>query len=374
MLRFLTAGETHGKCLVAILEGMCSNLYIDEEKINKYLALRQGGYGRGGRMKIEKDTIQILTGIRGGYTLGSPIALMIENKDFSNWDHIMGAKDATDEKKVTMPRPGHADLTGALKYGHSDIRNVLERASARETAIRTAVGAVCVQLLEALEIKLYSRVVSIGSVEDKSAFNPETFEERIGKSDLRMYDSKAEMEAIKLIDEAKRKGESLGGVIEIVIKNVPCGIGSYAHYDRKLDSILGSAILSIQAMKAVEIGDGIENAYNFGSKVHDEIYLKDGKYKRKTNHAGGIEGGMANGEDIVIKAFMKPIPTLYTPLDTVDFETGESKKATVERSDVCAVSAASVVCETVCAFEIAKQILEKYDSDDFNVLKQALLK
>lgn len=374
MLRFLTAGETHGKCLVAILEGMCSNLYIDEEKINKYLQLRQGGYGRGGRMKIEKDSVQILSGIRGGYTLGSPIALMIENKDFKNWEHIMGAKEACDERKVTMPRPGHADLTGALKYGHEDIRNVLERASARETAIRTAVGAVCVQLLEALGIKLYSRVVAIGNVEDKSSYTAEDFEKRISESDLRMYDSKAEEDAIKLIDEAKQKGESLGGVIEIIIKNVPAGIGSYAHYDRKLDSILGGAILSIQAMKAVEIGDGIENAHNFGSKVHDEIYLKDGKYKRKTNHAGGIEGGMANGEDIVIRAFMKPIPTLYTPLDTVDLITGEAKKATVERSDVCAVSAASVVCETVCAFEIAKQILDKYDSDDFNILKEAVLK
>lgn len=374
MLRFLTAGETHGKCLVAILEGMCSNLHIDEEKINKYLALRQGGYGRGGRMKIEKDKVQILTGVRGGYTLGSPIALMIENKDFANWEHIMGAKEATDEKKVTMPRPGHADLTGALKYGHKDIRNVLERASARETAIRTAVGALCVQLLEALGIKIYSRVISIGSVEDKSGYDAADFEEKISNSDLRMYDEKAEEKARGLIDEAKQKGESHGGVIEVIVKNVPYGLGSYAQYDRKLDSILGGAILSIQAMKAVEIGDGIENAHNFGSNVHDEIYLADGTYKRKTNRAGGIEGGMSNGEDIVVRAFMKPIPTLYTPLDTVDFITGEPKKAAVERSDICAVSAASVVCETVCAFEIAKQILDKYDSDDFNVLKEAILK
>lgn len=374
MLRFLTAGETHGKCLVAILEGMCSNLHIDEERINKYLSLRQGGYGRGGRMKIEKDRVSILSGVRGGVTLGSPIALMIENKDFGNWEHIMGTISATDERKVTMPRPGHADLTGALKYGHSDIRNVLERASARETAIRTAVGAVCAELLEALGIKVLSRVVSIGSVEDKSDYSCEDFETRIDASDLRMYDEEKENEAKALIDEAKQKGESLGGVVEIIVRNVPAGLGSYAQYDRKLDSILGGAILSVQAIKAVEIGEGIKNAYRFGSDVHDEICYKDGEYKRKTNRAGGIEGGMSNGEDIVIRAFMKPIPTLYTPLDTVDIVTKESVKATVERSDICAVSAASIVLETVCAFEIAKEILNKYDSDDFNVLKKAVLK
>lgn len=374
MLRFLTAGETHGKCLVAILEGMCSNLPVDKERINKYLALRQGGYGRGGRMKIEKDRVSILSGVRGGLTLGSPIALMIENKDFGNWEHIMGDESCTDEKTVTTPRPGHADLTGSLKYGHEDIRNVLERASARETAIRTAVGAVCAELLENLGIKVLSRVVSIGSVKDESDYSSDDFETRIGVSDLRMYDEEKENEARELIDEAKEKGESLGGVIEIIAKNVPAGLGSYAQYDRKLDSILGGAILSVQAIKAVEIGEGIKNAYRFGSSAHDEIYFEDGDYKRKTNRAGGIEGGMSNGEDIVIRAFMKPIPTLYTPLDTVDIITKEKVKATVERSDICAVSAASIVLETVCAFEIAKQILDKYDSDDFNVLKKAVLK
>ncbi len=374
MLRFLTAGETHGKCLVAILEGMCSNLPVDKERINKYLALRQGGYGRGGRMKIEKDRVSILSGVRGGLTLGSPIALMIENKDFGNWEHIMGDESCTDERKVTTPRPGHADLTGSLKYGHEDIRNVLERASARETAIRTAVGAVCAELLENLGIKVLSRVVSIGSVKDESDYSSKDFENRIDASDLRMYDEEKENEARELIDEAKKKGESLGGVIEIIVKNVPVGLGSYAQYDRKLDSILGGAILSVQAIKAVEIGEGIKNAYRFGSSAHDEIYFEDGDYKRKTNRAGGIEGGMSNGEDIVIRAFMKPIPTLYTPLDTVDIITKENVKATVERSDICAVSAASIVLETVCAFEIAKVILDKYDSDDFNVLKNAIKK
>lgn len=370
MLRFLTAGETHGKCLVAILEGMCSNLPIDASKIDEYLKLRQGGYGRGGRMKIETDSVQILSGVRGGYTLGSPIALMIENRDFKNWERIMGVSEATDERKVTMPRPGHADLTGALKYGHGDIRNVLERASARETAIRTAVGGVCVQLLEALGIKILSRVVSVGNVVDKSLYTAEDFEEKISNSQMRMYDKQSEQQAIKLIDEAKAKGESLGGVCEVIIKNVPKGLGSYVHYDRKADALLSMAMMSIQAIKAVEIGDGIENASNFGSNVHDEIYFKSGNFKRKTNRAGGIEGGMTNGEDIVIRAYMKPIPTLYTPLNTVDFVTGEAKKATVERSDICAVSAASVVCLAAAAFEIAKMILDKYDSDDFNVLKK----
>ncbi len=370
MLRFLTAGETHGKCLVAILEGMCSNLAIDEKKINEYLCLRQGGYGRGGRMKIETDTVEILSGVRGGKTLGSPIALLIKNKDFENWKNIMGTDFATDERKVTTPRPGHADLTGAIKYGHGDIRNVLERASARETAIRTAVGAVCAELLEALGIKIYSRVVAVGNVKDETGYEKEDFEKRISASEMRMYDKDAEEKAKKLIDEAKQKGESLGGVIEVIVKNVPAGLGSYVSYDRKADAALCGAMMSIQAIKAAEIGDGICNAYRFGSDVHDEITLENGKYKRRTNRAGGIEGGMTNGEDIVIRAYMKPIPTLYTPLDTVDFLTGEPKKATVERSDICAVSAASVVCLAAAAFEIAKMILDKYDSDDFNVLKK----
>lgn len=369
MLRFLTAGETHGKCLVAILEGMCSNLRIDENEINEYLKLRQGGYGRGGRMKIETDRVQILSGVRGGVTLGSPIALMIENRDFENWENIMGTKFATDERKVTTPRPGHADLTGALKYGHSDIRNVLERASARETAIRTAVGAICIQLLKNLGIQIFSRVVAIGSVKDESSYTEDNFETKISNSDLRMYDSSAEEKAKQLIDKAKQNGESLGGVVEIAVKNVPAGLGSYVQYDRKADANLTMALMSIQAIKAVEIGDGIKNAYNFGSLVHDEIFYENEKFFRKTNRAGGIEGGMTNGEDIVMRAYMKPIPTLYTPLNTVDFITKESKKATVERSDICAVSAASIVCQSAVAFEIAKMILDKYDSDDFNVLK-----
>ena len=355
MLRFLDAGETHGKCLVAIIEGLLSNLEIDTLKINEMLSKRQGGYGRGGRMAIETDRVEILSGVRSNKTLGSPVALMIKNKDYENWESIMSPENSNGERAVYVARPGHADLVGSLIYGHDDMRNVLERASARETAIRTAVGAVAKQLLEAVGIRVISRVVSIGDVADGSLVDYDEYEKNVSKNDMRMYDSSCVSDAVALIDKAKKDGESLGGVVEVVVLGAPAGLGSYVHYDRKIDSKIAGALMSVQAIKGVEFGLGFEASKLFGSSVHDEILYSDG-YMRKTNNAGGIEGGMTNGEPIVVRAAMKPIPTLYKPLKSVDIRTKAQTDAVVERSDVCAVPACSVVCEAVVAFEIARAV------------------
>lgn len=371
MLRFLDAGETHGKCLTAIIEGLPAGLTLKEEKINSMLALRQQGYGRGGRMKIETDRVEILSGVRGGTTLGSPVALRIENRDFKNWSHIMGTEQAAEERGVYVPRPGHADLSGALKYGHRDMRNVLERASARETAIRTAVGAVCEALLEVLGVRLHSRVVSIGGIYDSVGFEQPDFSDRISASPVRMYSEEAQQKAMERIDRAKQEGESLGGVVEVVATGMPPGVGSYVHYDRKLDARLAGALMSVQAIKGVEFGAGFRAAQTPGSKVHDAIREgNNGNFIRLTNNAGGIEGGMSNGEPIVMRAAMKPIPTLYTPLESVDIRTGEAVKAAVERSDICAVPACSIVCEAVAAFELANAVMEKFGGDSMEELKR----
>ncbi len=367
MLRFLDAGETHGKCLTAIIEGLPSNLEISTEKINEMLSLRQGGYGRGGRMKIETDKVEILSGVRGGKTLGSPVALMVKNKDYQNWEPIMGPESANGERAVFVPRPGHADLTGALKYEHEDIRNVLERASARETAIRTAVGAVAKQMLDALGIEVMSRTVSVGSVADNSVVDFDLYKEKVASNEMRMYDAAAVEGAKELIDKAKADGESVGGVVEVVVRGAAPGIGSYVHYDRKLDARIAGALLGVQAIKGVEFGMGFEAAKTPGSKVHDEI-VYDGDYTRLTNNAGGIEGGMTNGEAIIVRAAMKPIPTLYTPLKSVDIRDKQRSDATVERSDICAVPACGVVCEAVVAFEIARAVSEKFGGDSMGEL------
>lgn len=367
MLRFLDAGETHGKCLTAIIEGLPSNMEIDIDKINEMLALRQGGYGRGGRMKIESDRVEILSGVRGGKTLGSPVALMVKNKDYQNWEPIMSPESSNGERAVYVPRPGHADLTGSLKYEHEDMRNVLERASARETAIRTAVGAVSKQLLEALGITVLSRTVSVGNVHDSSEIDLADYKKRVFANDMRMYAVDAAERARALIDEAKNEGESVGGVVEVVALGVPAGIGSYVHYDRKLDARIAGALMSVQAIKGVQTGIGFEAAERLGSRVHDEIAY-DGGYKRLTNNAGGIEGGMSNGEPIAVRAAMKPIPTLYTPLRSVDIRTKQRSDATVERSDVCAVPACGIVCEAVVAYELARAVCEKFGGDSMGEL------
>ena len=371
MLRYLTAGETHGKCLTVIIEGMPSGVKIDINEINNMLSRRQQGYGRGGRMAIETDKAEILSGVRGGYTLGSPIAIKIENKDWKNWEKIMSSENAAAERCVTAPRPGHADLTGGMKYDHRDLRNVLERASARETAARVAAGAVAAQLLKEFGIYAQTRCVSIGSIYDNADKLDDEFYKRAISSPVGFGNAESEKKAIEYIENAKKSGESAGGIVETSIKNVPPGLGSYVQYDRKLDAAIAGAVVGIQAIKGVEIGMGFRAAEMPGSSVHDEIEYGENGFSRKTNNAGGIEGGMSNGEPIVVRAAMKPIPTLYKPLSTVDINTKEELKASVERSDVCAVYACSVVLESVVCFEIAKAFSEKFGCDSIGDIKTA---
>ena len=357
MLRFITSGESHGKGLITIIEGLPSGLRVDEEYINRELARRQKGYGRGGRMQIETDEIEIFAGVRNGKTLGSPISFLIRNQDYENWQDIMNSGTCTriDEKVLTRPRPGHADLPGAMKYHHRDMRNVLERASARETASRVAAGAFFKLFLKQFDILIYSYVRSIGSVnigtvgleQDKL----EEFCARVEDSPLRCPDKESESKMIKLIEQAKKAGESLGGSFEVGAIRVYPGLGSHINWEYKLDGQIAAALMSIPAIKAVEIGDGIANASEFGSRVHDQIYYQEeqGLY-RSSNRAGGIEGGISNGEAVWARAYMKPIPTLYKPLISVNTENWQEEKAQVERSDVCAVPAAAVVGEAMLAF------------------------
>lgn len=368
MLRYFTAGETHGKCLTVIVEGMPAGVSISLDKINAALSSRQKGYGRGGRMLIEKDTAEILSGVRGCVTLGSPIAIQIKNKDWANWENIMGTENATYERCVTCPRPGHADLTGGMKYNHHDMRNVLERASARETAARVAAGALVAQILEPFGIEFKRRVVRIGEVEDRSTVFDNAFYERVKNSPVGFGDCESEIECCDYIDSIKKSGESVGGIVEIAVKNVVPGLGSYVHYDRKLDASLAFSVMSVQAIKGVEIGMGFDTAKTCGSRVHDEIVYDD-EYRRVTNNAGGIEGGMSNGEDIIVRAAMKPIPTLYNPLRTVDTIDRKERLATVERSDACAVPACSVVVQSAVEFEIAKAFLDKFSGDSLEDIK-----
>ncbi|SDJ96689.1 chorismate synthase [Natronincola ferrireducens] len=372
MFRLLTAGESHGKGLVGVIEGFPANVHIDIDEVNKDLARRQKGYGRGGRMKIEKDKAEILSGVRGGMTLGSPIALLIENKDYANWEPHMNPISVEGETtKVTQPRPGHADLTGALKYGFSDIRNVLERSSARETAVRVAIGSFARQLMKVFNIEVYSHVTAIGGAALEARV--EDIEKIKGAegSEVRCVDPVVEKAMIEEIKNAKEEGDSLGGIFEIHITGVPRGLGSYVQWDHKLDGKLTYNLMGIQAIKGVEIGYGFDNAQQRGSLVHDEIFYEENKgYYRGTNHAGGIEGGMSNGETIIIRCAMKPIPTLYKPLKTVDIATKETVLATVERSDTCAVPAASIVGEMVAITVIAQEFLKKFGGDSLEEIKK----
>lgn len=368
MLRFFTAGETHGKCLTVIVEGMPSGVKVDIDEINAMLAKRQQGYGRGGRMSIERDSVEILSGVRGGYTLGSPVAMIIRNRDWENWEHIMGTEEATDEKSVSYPRPGHADLTGGMKYNHRDMRNVLERASARETAARVAAGVLASQLLKPFGVEFKSRVARIGKIEDNALQLDDEFYKRVYNSPVGFGNADAEKRAMEYIDKIKANGESVGGVVETTVSGLPAGLGSYVHYDRKIDANIAFAVMSIQAIKGVEFGMGFSVAETSGAKVHDEIGYNNGFF-RYTNNAGGIEGGMTNGEPLMIRAAMKPIPTLYKPLRTVDINNKSEHKASVERSDVCAVPACSVVVESAVRFEIAKAFLDKFNGDCMDDVK-----
>ncbi len=371
MLRYLTAGESHGRALVGILEGLPAGLQITADYVNHQLRRRQQGYGRGTRQRIETDRVEILSGVRFGKTLGSPVALLIENKDWQNWKQIMEPEAVPSGEEVIVPRPGHADLAGAIKYSHSDIRNVLERSSARETAIRVALCTLTRRLLEELEILVASHVLSIGEAEARiSVTDVSTLNELADRSPVRCIDPEAEKEMLKQIDHAQQQGNSLGGVFEVIVSGLPVGLGSHVHWDRKLDGLLAQALTSIQAIKAVEFGLGFKAAKVPGSAVQDQIYYGPQGYYRKTNNAGGIEGGMSNGQPIVVRAAMKPIPTLTTPLRSVDMKTKQPASAHKERSDICAVPAASVVAEAVVAFTLANALLEKFGGDSMAELKQ----
>lgn len=380
MIRYLTAGESHGPQLSAIIEGLPAGLKISEDIINIHLARRQGGYGRGGRMQIEKDTVEILSGIRWGETIGSPVTLSVRNRDWENWkDKMSTSESARDDKiRVTRSRPGHADLAGVIKYRQQDVRNILERSSARETAIRVAVGAVAKTLLAEFGIRVSGSVSAIGSI---TATPPDASMKKVPEippnSDFYTYDSAAESRMKTLVDRARESGDSVGGVIEVSVSGVPVGLGSHVHWDRKLDARIAMAVMSVQAIKGVEIGMGFESSARPGSLVHDEIYYDSSRiskgeytgYYRKTNNSGGIEGGISNGEPIVVRAAMKPIPTLYKPLLSVDLSSHEQIEATVERSDVCAVPAATVVIEAVVAIEIANAFLEKFAGDSIDEIR-----
>ncbi|HBI0824821.1 chorismate synthase [Staphylococcus aureus] len=379
-MRYLTSGESHGPQLTVIVEGVPANIEIKVEDINKEMFKRQGGYGRGRRMQIEKDTVEIVSGVRNGYTLGSPITMVVTNDDFTHWRKIMGAAPISEEERenmkrtITKPRPGHADLVGGMKYNHRDLRNVLERSSARETAARVAVGALCKVLLQQLDIDIYSRVVEIGGIKDKDFYDSETFKANLDRNDVRVIDDSIAQAMRDKIDEAKNEGDSIGGVVQVVVENMPVGVGSYVHYDRKLDGKIAQGVVSINAFKGASFGEGFKAAEKPGSEIQDEIlYNSEIGYYRGSNHLGGLEGGMSNGMPIIVNGVMKPIPTLYKPLNSVDINTKEDFKATIERSDSCAVPAASIVCEHVVAFEIAKALLEEFQSNHIEQLKQQII-
>lgn len=379
-MRYLTSGESHGPQLTVIVEGVPANIEIKVEDINKEMFKRQGGYGRGRRMQIEKDTVEIVSGVRNGYTLGSPITMVVTNDDFTHWRKIMGAAPISEEERenmkrtITKPRPGHADLVGGMKYNHRDLRNVLERSSARETAARVTVGALCKVLLQQLDIDIYSRVVEIGGIKDKDFYDSETFKANLDRNDVRVIDDSIAQAMRDKIDEAKNEGDSIGGVVQVVVENMPVGVGSYVHYDRKLDGKIAQGVVSINAFKGVSFGEGFKAAEKPGSEIQDEIlYNSEIGYYRGSNHLGGLEGGMSNGMPIIVNGVMKPIPTLYKPLNSVDINTKEDFKATIERSDSCAVPAASIVCEHVVAFEIAKALLEEFQSNHIEQLKQQII-
>ena len=386
MLRYFTAGESHGPCLTMVIDGVPAGFPIDVGRINHDLWRRQQGYGRGGRMLIEKDEVQIRSGIRWGETLGSPIALGIENRDWKNWTKKMSAapEDRDEKIAVTKPRPGHADLTGVLKYDRSDIRDILERASARDTVSRTAVGSFSKQLLSPFGIRVMGYIRSIGNVvANLDGFTYEEIYSRAEESPVRTADKEAEDKMITLIEECKKEGNTLGGIFEVVALGLPPGLGTHTQWDRKLDGRLAQALMSIQAIKGVEIGLGFEMARRRGSQVHDEIFFDPNKmvtegtprivptgFYRGSNNSGGTEGGMTNGAPLVVRVAMKPISTLMSPLQSVDLRSKQHADASVERSDVCAAPAAAVVGESVVAFELANAFLEKFGGDSLREIKR----
>ena len=383
MIRFLTAGESHGKALTAIIEGFPSNLQISKNYIDLHLKRRQMGYGRGGRMKIESDEVEILSGIRNGKTLGSPISFLIRNRDWQNWTEKMSTgKLHKDVEKISIPRPGHADLTGVSKYNFKDIRNSIERSSARETAARVAVGSVARKFLEEFGITVGSFVESIGGVyprenffnnlienEVRPSLNAWKLSQKADNSNVRVLNENHEKRIIRKIKTAKKKGDTLGGTYVVLATGLPVGLGSFVHYERKIEADIASAVMSIPAVKAVEIGAGFAEAEKFGSQVHDEIILKDEKFLRKTNRAGGTEGGITTGMPLIVRAAMKPISTLMSPIQTVDLSTMKKVMARRERSDFVAVPACAVVAESMVAWILAKHFLQKFGGDSIEETK-----
>lgn len=379
MMRYITAGESHGPELTAIIEGLPAGLPLTAADINHELARRQTGYGRGGRMLIEKDQVRITSGIRHGKTLGSPVTLVVENKDWKNWTKVMAIEEVPEKdrklRRVARPRPGHADLVGGMKYRHQDLRNVLERSSARETTMRVAIGAIAKKILKELGIEVAGHVTMLGGIKAAipDGLTVQEIAERSEASEVRVLDPSVEEEIKQLIDQTKRNGDTIGGVVEVLIGGVPAGLGSYVQWDKKLDAKIAQAVVSINAFKGAEFGVGFEVGVLPGSQVMDEILWDQQKgYTRRSNNLGGFEGGMTNGEPIVVRGVMKPIPTLYKPLQSVDIDSKEPYKASVERSDSTAVPAASVVCENVVATVVANEILEKFPSDSFEELQTAV--
>ncbi len=386
MIRFLTSGESHGQALVGVVEGIPAGLEISAEYINHQLWRRQQGYGRGGRMRIESDKVEILAGIRFGKTIGSPIALMVRNKDWENWKEKMAVEGSRKRvEKITIPRPGHGDLVGTVKYGYDDIRNAIERASARETAMRVACSTIARKLLEAFGIFIGSHVLSIGKADYKDRTKVDTLitklckascgaykvTEEADKSEVRILDQEVAARAIQAIRQAKKKGDTLGGIFEVIVTGLPVGLGSYVQWDRKLDGLLCKAIASIQAVKGVEIGTAFENATKFGSEVHDEIFMdKEGNTFRKTNRAGGLEAGVTNGQPLILRGAMKPLSTLMKPLRSVDLKTAKPVEARRERSDFCVVPACSVIAEAVVAPVLANSFLEKFGGDSIQEIRK----
>jgi len=371
-LQFLTSGESHGRGLLGILDGLPAGIDINEKYINHQLKRRQMGHGRGGRMKIERDQAQIFGGVRHGKTLGSPLGILIDNLDWENWTKKMSVDPVNEKiKPVTLPRPGHADLAGVHKYEFDDIRNVLERSSARETTMRVALGSVCRKVLEDIGIFIGSRVVQIHDVKDEQKYNlsPTIMNSNADDSPVRCLDKNAEKEMVAVIDKAKKAGDSVGGIFEVIATGVPYGLGSYSQWNNKLQARISTMMMSINAFKGIEIGTGFKSATKFGSEVHDEIGYENGKFTRYTNNAGGIEGGMSNAQPIVLWMSMKPISTLIKPLRSVDIATHEKKNAHKERTDSCAVPAASVVSESMLCITLLDALLEKFGGDSVNQLK-----
>ena len=378
-MRYLTAGESHGSCLTASIEGLPAGLPLTTDYINLELKRRQGGYGRGARMKIESDKVEITSGVRHGRTMGGPITLNVINLDHQKWLDIMNVADVDDQKKelrkITRPRPGHADLVGGMKYRFDDLRNSLERSSARETTMRVAVGAVAKRLLEEIGVEVASHIVSFGGIDVEIPENLTVAEikKRACQSEILIVNPEREEEIKSYIDQIKKDGDTIGGIVETIVGGVPVGLGSYVQWDRKLDAKIAQGVVSINAFKGVEFGVGFEAGRLKGSQVMDEIlWSKEDGFTRRTNNLGGFEGGMTNGEPIIVRGVMKPIPTLYKPLMSVDIETHEPYKATVERSDPTALPAAGVVMEAVVATVLATEILEKFSSDNLDELKEAV--